>query len=271
MYLHVPAPPPFANSLARLRSRSALVGLGGGTGFKATILRWCVERSLLAPKTTDRPPPLPPAKWLMLRADDRSRPPPPPPTKAAAAPSSRVIELALPGDRRDELDDPGRLQGVRSRGDTIVGIRSVFRLAAFRSALPSPPSKHTYVTHVQTRCTVTSRTNHQVGVIINQISGVANGLFVYILYNIIRLAYLCKKFEIYTKIWRFDRKRVYRSKIVFDLIFINYNTGTEFKYNFEVCQRVNEIGMFDSHQNTIKNHVVFLFYLIWFYLTQDDY
>lgn len=159
---HVPAPPPFANSLARLRSRSALVGLGGGTGFKAIILRWCVERSLLAPKTTDRPPPPPPpppAKWLMLRADDRSRPLPPP--KAVAAPSSRVIELALPGDRRDELDDPGRLQGVRSRGDTMVGIRSVFRLAAFRSALPSPPSKHIYVTHVQTRCTVTSRKNHQ--------------------------------------------------------------------------------------------------------------
>lgn len=153
--IHIPVPPPFANSLARLRSRSALVGLGGGTGFKAIILRWCVERSLLAPKT-DRPPP-PPAKWLMLRADDSSRGPPPPTPQPpyaaapAAAPSSRVIELALPGDRRDELADPGRLHGVRSRGDKMVGIRSVLRLAAFRSALPSPPSKHIYVTHVQTR------------------------------------------------------------------------------------------------------------------------
>lgn len=149
---HVPAAPPVANSLARLRSRSALVSLGGGTGFKAIILRWCVERSL-ALKSDRPPPPLPPpARWLMLRADDSWRrrvgggaPVPPPPT-----PSNRVIELALPGDRRDELPDPGRLHGVRSRGDTIVGIRSVLRLAAFRSALPSPPSKHTYVTHVQT-------------------------------------------------------------------------------------------------------------------------
>lgn len=147
---HVPAPPPFANSLARLRSRSALVGLGGGTGFKAIILRWCVERSLILAPRTDRPAPPPLlAKWLMLRADDKRRPPPPPKLlpkatlPAVALPSSRVIEIALPGDRRDELADPGRLQGVRSRGDRIVGIRSVLRLAAFRSApLPSPPSKH---------------------------------------------------------------------------------------------------------------------------------
>lgn len=149
---HVPAPPPpFANSLARLRSRSALVSRGGGTGLKAIILRWwCAGRSLLqlAPKT-DRTLL---AKWLMLRADDR-RPPLPPTPAPPPPPSSRVIELALPGDRRDELADPGRLQGVRSRGDKIVGIRSVLRLAALiRSALPSPPSKHTYVTrHVQTR------------------------------------------------------------------------------------------------------------------------
>jgi hypothetical protein len=158
--LHVPAPPPFANSLARLRSRSALVSLGGGTGFKAIILRWCAERSLTLKE--DRPPP-PTAKWLILRADDRRCPPPAPaaplPPHVAAARSSRVIELALPGDRRDELADPGRLHGVRSRGDRMVGIRSVLRLAAFRSALPSPPSKHTYVTHVQTR-TITSKNRH---------------------------------------------------------------------------------------------------------------